>query len=295
MKRALAGAGVSVMIFTRDEEIHLPSCLAALGWCDDVIVVDSFSTDGTELLCRRGGVHFFQHRFTGFGDQRSWALEHCRPKHPWVLILDADERVTPELADEIRSRLQEVPPEIGAFRIRRRFHLWGRWLRYSSLYPTWVVRLVHRDRVRFTNQGHAETQQVQGGVASLEHDLMDENLKGIEAWFHRQESYASRDAEFELSREGTALDFSGLLARDPLRRRVAWKRLSARLPFRPALYFAYSFLLRGGFRDGALGWRFCLMRARYQGMVARKKKQLRQERAMRPRDREAAGRSGITG
>jgi glycosyltransferase involved in cell wall biosynthesis len=270
---------VSVMVFTLNEEIHLPSCLAALGWCDDVIVVDSFSTDGTEALCRQAGVRFFQNRFRGFGDQRNWALEHCRPKHEWVLILDADERVTPELAEELRTRLAAVSPQVGAFRLRRRFHMWGRWLRHSSLYPTWVVRVVRRDRVRFSNRGHAETQEVRGGIEDLEHDLIDENLKGMEEWLDRQRRYASRDAEHELEWEGAALDWPGLASGDPQRRRATLKQAAARLPFRPALYFLYSYLLRGGFRDGKEGLLFCRMKASYQRMVVRKKRDLRRESA----------------
>jgi glycosyltransferase involved in cell wall biosynthesis len=275
---------VSVMVFTLNEEIHLPSCLCALGWCDDVIVVDSFSTDATEEICRRAGARFFQNRFTGFGDQRNWALEHCHPKHEWVLILDADERVPPELAAEMESRLAAVPSRIGAFRIRRRFHMWGRWLRHSSLYPTWVVRLVRRDRVRFANRGHAETQEVRGGIADLEHDLIDENLKGIGEWYQRQSRYSSKDAEYELEREGAGLDWPGLFSREEQRRRAALREVAARVPFRPATYFLYSYLLRGGFRDGMDGLMFCMMKASYQRMVAAKKRDLR------PGNRRADGR-----
>jgi glycosyltransferase involved in cell wall biosynthesis len=267
------------MVFTLNEELHLPSCLGSLSWCDDVIVVDSFSTDRTEALCRQAGVRFFQNRFTGFGDQRNWALDHCRAKHEWVLMLDADERVTPGLVDELRSRLAAAPSQIGAFRIRRRFHMWGRWLRHSSLYPTLVVRLIHRDRVRFANRGHAETQEVKGGIADLDHDLIDENLKGMEEWFERQNRYSSKDADYELEREGTPLDWHGLASPDGLRRRAALKQVAARLPYRPALYFLYSYVLRGGFRDGRYGLKFCVMKASYQRMVSRKKRDLRSGRA----------------
>ena len=137
---------VSVMIFTLNEELHLPSCLASLAWCDDVIVVDSFSSDRTGEICQDARVRFFQHPFEGFGSQRNWALETTAPKYDWVLILDADERVTPELVRELAEVLSAPPPTVGAYRLRRRFHLWGRWLRYSSLYPTWVVRIVHKER-----------------------------------------------------------------------------------------------------------------------------------------------------
>src|SRR3972149_6371286 len=92
---------VSAMVFTLDEELHLPVCLESLSWCDDVIVVDSFSRDRTGEIAREWGARVFQHPFTGFGDQRNWALANTNPKYAWVLILDADERVPAELAVEM--------------------------------------------------------------------------------------------------------------------------------------------------------------------------------------------------
>ncbi len=266
---------ISVMVFTLDEEIHLPSCLASLAWCDDVIIVDSYSSDGTEAICRAAGARFAQHAFTGFGDQRNWALDHVPPRHDWVLILDADERVTPDLVTELRSLIPSVAADVGAFRIRRRFHLWGRWLRYSSLYPTWVVRLVHRERVRYTNRGHAETQEVQGRIADLAHDLIDENIKGLDDWFERQCRYAAKDAAYELAAEHTPLPWRRGLFGGVLERRAMLKRLAARVPVRPLLYFLYSYLLRLGFLDGRDGLQFCLMKALYQRMVQIRKYDLR--------------------
>lgn len=275
---AREGVPVSVMIFTLDEAIHLPGCLGALAWCDDVIVVDSFSTDRTEAISRRAGARFFQNAFTGFGDQRNWALDHCEPEHEWVLILDADERVTPELVEEFKTELPNVSEDVAAFRIRRRFHLWGRWLRHSSLYPSWVVRLVRRDRVRYINRGHAESQEVQGRIGDLRHDLIDENLKGLEEWFERQNRYSTKEAAFELEQEATPFDWSGLLSSDSLRRRAALKRLASRLPGRPGFYFLYSYVLRGGFLDGRDGFVFCMMKTTYQRMVVIKKFELRRRR-----------------
>lgn len=266
-----AKAAVSVMIFTLNEETHLPSCLAALEWADDVIVVDSFSTDRTEDICHERGVRFFQNRFEGFGTQRNWALENVAPLHPWILILDADERVTPELAIELAGLAESDPPDVAAYRVRRRFYMWGRWLRYSSLYPTWVVRFIHRDRVRYLNRGHAETQEVAGRLLDLQHDLIDENLKGIDEWFERQNRYSRKDAEFELLHEPNNLGLADLFSLDPLKRRAALKRLAWRMPLRGWVYFLYSYLWRRGFLDGRDGFVFCRMRALYQTEVAIKK------------------------
>lgn len=268
----------SVLVFTLQEEIHLPSCLTSLGWCDDVILVDSYSTDGTLEVARRAGARIFQHEFTGFGDQRNWALENTQPKHEWVLILDADERVPAEMAEELRTVLPSVSDDVGAFRVARRFHWWGRWIRYSSLYPSYVVRLVRRGHVRYVNRGHAETQEVKGEVRALKSDLIDENLKGLEAWFARQNRYSSHDAAYELEQERAPWSPRNLFSADPLVRRAAAKRLAGAIPGRPLWYFIYTYVLRGGFRDGLGGLVFCLLRSNYQLMVAIKKYELRRMR-----------------
>jgi glycosyltransferase involved in cell wall biosynthesis len=275
---------VTVMIFTLNEEIHLPSCLAALDWCDDIIVVDSFSTDRTEAICRERGVRFFQHGFEGFGSQRNWALDHTEPRYPWILILDADERVTKELARELGEKALNSPRGVGAYRVRRRVYLWGRWLKYSSLYPTWMVRFIHRDRVRYLNRGHAETQEVHGQIDDLEYDLIDENLKGIDEWFERQNRYSTKDAFHELEQARNAPPWSQLVTGDALERRAALKALAARLPARGLLYFLYAYIWRRGFLDGRDGLVFCVMRAMYQTMVAVKKYDARRNRALARRD-----------
>ncbi|MDB4907227.1 MAG: glycosyl transferase family 2 [Gemmatimonadetes bacterium] len=271
---------MSVMIFTLDEEIHLPSCLEALSWCDDVIVVDSFSRDRTEQLSREGGARFFQNAFTGFGSQRNWALDHTSPKHDWILVLDADERVTPELATEMGEVLAGDTANVGAYRLKRRFYMWGRWLRHSSLYPSWVVRLIHKDRVRYVDRGHAETQEVQGRTLELQHDLIDENLRGVDEWFARQNRYARKEADYELAHSARHAELAGLLSLDPLRRRQALRRLAYDLPFRPFFFFVYSYFIRGGFRDGRDGLVFCAMKALYQGMIVVKKYDARKSYAL---------------
>ena len=266
-----AKAPVSVMIFTYNEEIHLRSCIGSLNWAAEVIVVDSYSSDATERIARELGARFFQNQFSGFGTQRNWALDHCGPANEWILMLDADERVPPELASEITKVVESRPEQVGAYRLKRRFYMWGRWLRYSSLYPNWVVRLVHRDRVRYVDRGHAETQTVEGEIAELHCDLIDENKRSIDEWFARQNRYAAREAEYELANEALTAGWRALLSRDPLRRRAAVKRLSWRMPLRPLFYFCYAYIWRGGFRDGRDGLVFCFMKALYQGMIVVKK------------------------
>lgn len=257
----------SVMVFTLDEEVNLPACLESIAGFDDVIVVDSFSTDRTEQIAREHGARFCQNRFEGFGTQRNWALDNAQPRHQWVLMLDADERVTEALAEEMREVIAQSDSSVGAYRIRRRFHLWGRWLRYSSLYPTWVVRLIRTDRVRYRDRGHAETEEVAGEVKPLCHDLIDENLKGIGEWFERQNRYAAKESMLEVQSELGSTRFRGFFSSDPLRRREAMKALGRALPGRPLWFFLYSFIIKGGWRDGVDGYQFCLMKTAYQIML----------------------------
>jgi glycosyltransferase involved in cell wall biosynthesis len=269
----------TAMVFTLNEEANLPACLESLRACEDVIVVDSFSTDATRSICEAAGARFFQHAFEGFGTQRNWALANTSPRHPWVLILDADERVPPELAHELGAIARDAPSDVGAYRVRRRFHLWGRWLKHSSLYPTWVVRFIRLGRVRYVNRGHAETQEVDGRIADLRNDLIDENAKGLDEWFERQNRYSAKDAEYEVQADAQGGIVRGLLSRDPLERRRALKRLAARTPARGLAYFLYSYVWRGGFLDGREGFVFCRMRAMYQTQVAIKAYDLRRRRA----------------
>ena len=269
---------VSVMIFTLNEQIHLPSCLDALAWCDDVIVIDSFSTDSTQTICEQRGARFYQNKFTGFGNQRNWALDNAQPKYKWLLILDADERVTPELLAEMAEVAQKDPEHVGAFQLRRRLYMFGTWVKHSSLYPTWVVRFIRVGRVRYFNRGHAEGQDVEGAILNLNSDLIDENLKGIDEWFNRQNRYASKEVEFELEQEKNGLHLVDLFSSAALTRRAATKRLAWNMPARGLVYFLYSYFLRLGFLDGKAGLVFCMMKAGYQSQIAIKKYARRIER-----------------
>lgn len=270
---------VSVLIFTLNEELNLPACLDSLQWCDDIVVIDSFSDDATLEICRRRNVRVVQNEFTGFGDQRNFALEQVDSKHDWVLILDADERVPPNLAEELSKLAVTSPSNVGAYRLRRRFHLWGRWLRYSSLYPTWVVRFVRRGKVRYVNRGHAETQVVEGDIGEIRADLIDENLKGLDAWFDRQSDYARRDAEYELECERVPFNWLSVFSTDPMQRRASQKRIVANFPFRGFFYFVYCYVFRMGFLDGRDGLVFCRMKAIFHEMTASNKHEMRKSSA----------------
>lgn len=262
---------ISVLIYTRDEEIHLQRCLASVSRSDDVVVVDSFSTDRTREIAERAGAQFIQHEFTQLGAQITWSLENVRLKNEWALLLDADEVVPPELWDEMLKKTAAAAPGTAAFRLRRRFHWRGVWVPRSSQYPAWLIRLIRVGKVRYFNEGHSESQEVRGAVESLECDLIDENLKGIEAFRRRQEKYAAQEASHELKGE-SALCCGKLFSSDPVIRRTEAKKLMRILPFRGFIFWIYLYLFRGGFLEGSRGWELCLEKARYQSEIARQKR-----------------------
>jgi glycosyltransferase involved in cell wall biosynthesis len=257
---------ISVAIFTLNEEVNLPHCLASLEACNDIVVVDSGSQDKTCEIAIQKKCRVFEHPFSGFGDQRMWAMSHIEFQNPWLLVLDADERVTPELWNEMCDRTVTCSSETAAFQLKRRFFWEGNWLRYSNLYPSWVVRLIRMGRVKYINRGHAETQEVDGRIESLNEDLIDENHKGVKFWHERQKKYAEQEAAYEASMQ-VPLVISDLLKNDPLKRRAAMKQMARYIPFRGWMYFFYVYFLRWGFLDGWTGLRFCLAKAKYQNLI----------------------------
>ena len=222
------------MIFTLNEEIHLPSCLDALGWCDDVIVVDSYSTDRTEAICRARGARFFQNRFEGFGSQRNWALDNAQPRHPWVLILDADERVTPELAAAIRALFAGGAPAASASAFPRRNRFLGRWLAHGEGYPDWSLRLFDRRHARWSDDPVHEKVVADGPVIRLRGDLLHASAESIDNYIAKQNRY-------------TTVQAAAMHARGE-------RAGAAQLVLSPVVRFLRFYLLRLGFLDGAAGF-----------------------------------------
>ena len=140
---------ISVLIMTLDEEINLPACLAAVSWSDDVVVLDSYSTDRTVEIARAAGARVYQHEYINELSQRRYGLKEIAFKHPWVYLPDADEVTPPELREEMLELVADPDLREAAFRCRFKVFFMGRWLRFSSLYPTWVIRLVRPDRIDF--------------------------------------------------------------------------------------------------------------------------------------------------
>lgn len=257
---------LSVIILTGNEERNIAECVADLDWADDVIVVDSYSTDATLEEARRArpDVRIFQNPFEDFGQQRNWALDETGPRHEWILFLDADERCPPAFAEAIRRTVADPGEKVGFFLCYRNMFL-GQWIKRSTFFPSWQLRLLKQGEVRYRKEGHGQRELTDGPLGFIQEPYDHYGFsKGVADWIARHNQYSTDEVELILRLASEPLRLTDLLRRDPVVRRRCLKRIAARIPLRPMTRFLYSYIVRGGFLDGLAGWHYCLLRASHE-------------------------------
>jgi glycosyltransferase involved in cell wall biosynthesis len=265
---------ISVLILTYNEESNLPRCLDSLHWCDDVVVLDSFSTDKTKEIAYSFGALVVERPFDNYAAQRNFGLKDITYKYPWVLMVDADEEVTPELANEIANVINQNN-NTTLFRMRRKDHFQGKWIRRSSGYPTWFGRLMRPDSV-WVEREINEEYVTDGKVGLLEHHLNHYPFnKGFSAWLEKHNRYSSMEAKLIIDGGMNSFQLADLKSDDHTRRRRAIKALVYRMPLRPLWMFLALFFIRGGFLDGRAGFTFCILRTIYEFMIDCKVRELK--------------------
>jgi glycosyltransferase involved in cell wall biosynthesis len=273
---------LSILILTRNEEQDLPGCLESVRWSDDIHVFDSESTDRTPDIALAAGAHFHTRRFDGYAAQRNAGL--ALPfRNPWVLVLDADERPTPELSTEMQRVVLDTPAAVAAFRLRRRDFLWGTWLKHAQLTPLYL-RLFRVGQVRYTREIN-EIAEVTGEIRDLQHPL--DHLpfgKGIAHWVAKHNGYSTREAELLASGTATA-DASlqqALFAKNLHQRRAAQKAIFYALPARPLIKWLYMMFFRGAILDGRAGVTYATLQTFYEYLIELKRRELLRRRANLP-------------
>ena len=220
---------LSVAIITLNAASQLEDCLKSVRFADDIVVIDSGSSDGTQALAERFGARVIAQEWLGFGPQKQFAVEAAH--HDWVLCLDADERVSPELASAIKNELKN--PSTAAFRFARCNRFLGRYLKHGEGYPDWSLRLFDRRQARWSTDAVHEKVETLSVVGALPGDLLHESAESLAAYLTKQNRYTTLAAEMALA---------------------AGKRASfPRIALSPIVRFIKFYFFRQGFRDGLPG------------------------------------------
>ena len=266
---------ISVLILTLNEEENLPICLLSLDWCDDVVVLDSYSDDKTEQMATKAGVRVIQRQFDNYAGQRNFGLNAISYKYDWLLMVDADETVPPELVKEMNDVVENSNDKTTLYRMRRKDHFLGRWIKRSSGYPTWFGRLIKIGRVQVEREINEE--YITDGKAGFlkEHLHHYPFNKGIASWMDKHNRYSTMEAKIIVDGGAAFPSFKEFFSADPIIRRRAVKGLVYRMPGRPLAMFFALYLIKGGFMDGRAGLVFCVLRAFYEFMINCKVRELK--------------------
>ena len=256
---------IAGVVLTLNEEQDLARALESLTWCDELLVLDSGSTDSTQQVAERYQARFIQHHQDPpflITDQRNWALDHCGLSSDWVLFLDADEEVGSKLVQAIKSSIHSGS-KLDAYELTPRYWFLGRWLKHTQGYPNWHPRLIRRGATCFEGgvwESFAPDSRVGRISVPYEHYAFS---KGFDDWLERHRRYSTWDAEqivaFLTTRKSTTLTT----------RRWRWMRLflSQFWWLRPSLRFLQKYVLHAGFLEGWQGLLFALMMAGYDMMT----------------------------
>jgi glycosyltransferase involved in cell wall biosynthesis len=274
---------VTVILPVKNEEENLPDALASVDWADEVIVVDSHSSDRTAELAREAGANVVQFdHVPGGPKKKSWALSNLAPRNDWLLLLDADERVPPGLRAEIEGALEG---DRDGYYVDRELVFMGRPLRCFN--PNWNLRLFRKGRGRMEdlelqdvpgtgdNEIH-EHVTVDGSTGYLRTPLRHDDYRGLTAWLDRHNRYATWEAHLyrKFRSEPIGVGPVGFLRLDPFQRKRVLRRIWVRLPFRTPVRFLVWYVGRRGFLDGRAGFVFCVLMSYYEFIIGAKLREL---------------------
>ena len=269
---------ISVYILTYNEEIDIADCIESALLSDDVIVVDSLSTDRTVEIASAYPVQVIQHKFESHGKQRTWMLEAIETKYEWVYILEADERMTPELFAECVAATK-CQGAIGYY-VAERVMFMGKWIRHSTQYPRYQMRLFQKGKVWFTDYGHTEREVCNGQTDFLRETYPHYTSgKGLTRWIDKHNRYSSDEAiETIRQLEDGKVSWRNLFfGKSEVEKRRALKDLSLRLPFRPLFRWIYMYFFLRGFLDGKAGFAWCTLQAFYEYLILLKVEEIKKK------------------
>jgi glycosyltransferase involved in cell wall biosynthesis len=268
---------VSVLILTKNEEQDLPDCLASVSWCDDIHLYDSFSEDRTLEIAINAGAKITQRIFDNWSAHQNWGLTNIAFKHPWVLYIDADERVSESLRNAIQLLELSAKGDVVAFELQRRDFAWnGQWLKHAQMSP-FYLRLFRPDKMRYerlVNPVSIPDGKTDKVVGFLDHYPFS---KGIKYWIQRHLSYADMEALTRVKDLENGVSFSlnkALFSSDFTEKRYHQKGLFYSMPGRPIIKWLYIVVIRRAFLDGKAGITYATLQSIYEYFIVLKSKEL---------------------
>jgi glycosyltransferase involved in cell wall biosynthesis len=286
-ERSDARVPLSVLVPVRNEAANLRDCLASVSFAQEIVVVDSGSTDITQAIAQSAGARVVQFDWNGqLPRKKNWALENVPWAHEWVLIIDADERITPELEREIRGVIGRT--DVDGFYLNRRFWFLNGWINHCGYFPGWNLRLFrHRlgcyeqieigDNIRSGDNEVHEHVLLNGRAEYLSAPMEHYAFPDIATFVEKHDRYSSWEAaaSANLHRRQDRTSLRATPFGTALERKRWLRNLGMRAPFRPSLRFVYHYLWRQGFRDGYRGWVLCRLLAQYERMIVSKERESR--------------------
>ncbi|MFN6565820.1 glycosyltransferase family 2 protein [Dendronalium sp. ChiSLP03b] len=279
---------VSVLIPAKNEEANLPACLASVSRADEVFIVDSQSTDKSADIAKIYGANIVQFSFNGrWPKKKNWSLDNLPFRNEWVLIVDCDERITPELWEEIAQAIQD--DEHTGYYLNRRVFFLGKWIRHGGKYPDWNLRLFKHQQGRYENlntedipnTGDNEVHEhviLQGKVGYLKNDMLHEDFRDLYHWLERHNRYSNWEARVYfnlLTGQGDSGTIGANLFGDAVQRKRFLKKVWVHLPFKPFLRFILFYIIQRGFLDGKAGYIYARLLSQYEYQIGVKLYELR--------------------
>jgi len=251
------------VILTFNEAIHLRRCIQSIKEVvDEIFIVDCYSTDETLAIAADMGVRVIQNAWVNHATQFNFALTKLGENVSWVLRIDADEYLTPELADEIQRKCRQLPNDVDGVYLPRRMTFMGRLIRHGGVFPVQVLRLFRHGAGKCENRWMDEHIKVAGKTVRFNHELIDDNLNSLTWWVNKHNNYASREVVDLMNLEYGFMPHDSVASltdgsQASLKRWIK-EKVYARLPggFRAFAYFCYRYFLRLGFLDGKEGTAF---------------------------------------
>jgi len=280
---------ISVLIPAKNEEDNLSTCLESVNLADEVFVVDSQSSDRSIAIAESYGAKVVQFHFNGrWPKKKNWALENLPFRNEWVLIVDCDERIPPELWAEIATAIQD--PKYNGYYLNRRVFFLNKWIQHGGRYPDWNLRLFKHQQGRYENLSTEEVPNtgdnevhehviLQGQAGSLKNDMLHEDFRDIYHWLERHNRYSNWEARVYLNlltgkdqSHSIGANFFG----DAVQRKRFLKRVWVYLPFKPILRFLLVYIFQLGFLDGKAGYIYARLISQYEYQIGIKLYELRQ-------------------